>query len=78
VNEVKQNCDPTSHAEMQALRAAGAQLKQQRLDGCVVYASGSFDTGWRAHLACIALVAVLTERFAPAHDAKVRNAPTSP
>lgn len=40
VNEVKQNCDPTSHAEIQALRAAGAQLKQQRLDGCVVYASG--------------------------------------
>ena len=40
VNEVVQTCDPTSHAEMQALRAAGAQLKQQRLDGCVVYASG--------------------------------------
>ena len=40
VNEVVQTCDPTSHAEMQALRAAGAQLQQQRLDGCVVYASG--------------------------------------
>ena len=40
VNEVIQNCDPTSHAEMQALRAAGAALGQTRLDGCVVYASG--------------------------------------
>ncbi len=40
VNEVAQTCDPTSHAEMQALRAAGAQLQQPRLDGCVVYASG--------------------------------------
>lgn len=40
VNEVAQTCDPTSHAEMQALRAAGAQLQQTRLDGCVVYASG--------------------------------------
>lgn len=40
INEVAQTCDPTSHAEMQALRAAGAQLQQPRLDGCVVYASG--------------------------------------
>lgn len=40
VNEVLKNCDPTSHAEIQALRAAGAALGQPRLDGCVVYASG--------------------------------------
>lgn len=40
VNEVKQKCDPTSHAEIEALRAAGAALGQTRLDGCVVYASG--------------------------------------
>jgi tRNA(Arg) A34 adenosine deaminase TadA len=40
VNRVKQNCDPTSHAEIEALRAAGAALGQTRLDGCVVYASG--------------------------------------
>ena len=40
VNEIVQTCDPTSHAEMQALRAASAALQQPRLDGCVVYASG--------------------------------------
>ena len=40
VNEIVQTCDPTSHAEMQALRAASAALRQPRLDGCVVYASG--------------------------------------
>ena len=40
VNEIVQTCDPTSHAEMQAVRAASAALKQPRLDGCVVYASG--------------------------------------
>ena len=40
VNQVKQHCDPTSHAEIEALRAAGAALGQTRLDGCVVYASG--------------------------------------
>ena len=40
VNQVKQKCDPTSHAEIEALRAAGAALGQTRLDGCVVYASG--------------------------------------
>ena len=40
VNEIVQTGDPTSHAEMQAVRAASAALKQPRLDGCVVYASG--------------------------------------
>lgn len=40
VNEIVQTCDPTSHAEMQAVRAASAALRQPRLDGCVVYASG--------------------------------------
>lgn len=40
VNEIVQTCDPTSHAEMQAVRAASAVLQQPRLDGCVVYASG--------------------------------------
>ena len=40
VNEIVQTCDPTSHAEMQAVRAASAALQQPRLDGCVVYASG--------------------------------------
>ena len=40
VNEIVQTCDPTSHAEMQAVRAASAFLQQPRLDGSVVYASG--------------------------------------
>ncbi len=40
VNEIVQTCDPTSHAEMQAVRAASAALGRPRLDGCVVYASG--------------------------------------
>lgn len=40
VNEIVQTCDPTSHAEMQALRAASAALGQPSLEGCVVYASG--------------------------------------
>ncbi len=40
VNEIVQTCDPTSHAEMQAVRAASAILQQPRLDGSVVYASG--------------------------------------
>lgn len=40
VNEIVQTCDPTSHAEMQAVRAASAVLQQPRLEGCVVYASG--------------------------------------
>jgi CP family cyanate transporter-like MFS transporter len=41
-------------------------------------ASGSFATGWLAHLACVALAAVLTVRFAPQHYAKVMNAPEPP
>lgn len=30
-------CDPTAHAEVQALRAAGARLGNYRLDGCTLY-----------------------------------------
>lgn len=40
VNEVTQTFDPTSHAEIQAVRAASAALGQPGLQGCVVYASG--------------------------------------
>ncbi len=40
VNEIVHSHDPTTHAEMQALRAASRQLGRPRLDGCVVYASG--------------------------------------
>ena len=41
-------------------------------------ASGSFATGWMAHLACVALVAVLTVRFAPQRYAEVMRAPVQP
>jgi CP family cyanate transporter-like MFS transporter len=37
--------------------------------------SGSFATGWLAHLACVAVVAVLTVRFAPRRYADVMRAP---
>jgi tRNA(Arg) A34 adenosine deaminase TadA len=40
VNEVLATNDPSTHAEMQAIRAAAARLKTSRLEGCVVYASG--------------------------------------
>ena len=40
VNEVDATCDPTAHAEMQAVRAAGAALGKPDLTGCTVYASG--------------------------------------
>lgn len=40
VNEVEALCDPSAHAEMQAVRAAGRALKSTDLSGCTVYASG--------------------------------------
>jgi guanine deaminase len=40
VNAILATNDPTTHAELQAIRAASAVLKSPRLDGCVVYASG--------------------------------------
>jgi guanine deaminase len=40
VNCVAATGDPTSHAEIEAIRAAARALKSERLDGCVVYASG--------------------------------------
>jgi len=40
VNEVDDLCDPTAHAEMQAVRAAAAALNSTDLSGCTVYASG--------------------------------------
>jgi guanine deaminase len=40
VNRVAATTDPTSHAEIEAIRAAARALKSERLDGCVVYASG--------------------------------------
>lgn len=40
VNEVDTTCDPSAHAEMQAVRAASRALGNPDLSGCTVYASG--------------------------------------
>lgn len=40
VNRMLADSDPTGHAEMLALRAAGKALQSPRLDGCSIYASG--------------------------------------
>jgi tRNA(Arg) A34 adenosine deaminase TadA len=40
VNRIQADNDPTAHAELLALRAAGKALQSPRLDGCAVYASG--------------------------------------
>ena len=40
VNEVDANCDPSAHAEMQAVRAASKALRTTDLSGSVMYASG--------------------------------------
>lgn len=40
VNEIHVDNDPTAHAEMTAIRAAGRTLGSPDLGGCTVYASG--------------------------------------
>lgn len=40
VNEIAATGDPTTHAELQAIRAASRVLGAPRLDGCIIYASG--------------------------------------
>ncbi len=40
VNEILRSNDPTSHAELNALRAASQKLGAPDLSGCAVYASG--------------------------------------
>ncbi|MCO5131575.1 MAG: nucleoside deaminase [Xanthobacteraceae bacterium] len=40
VNEIHTTNDPTSHAEMNAIRAASRKLGSPDLGGCAVYASG--------------------------------------
>ncbi|MGI6219800.1 MAG: nucleoside deaminase [Bacteroidaceae bacterium] len=38
-NRVTLNCDPTAHAEVQAIRAAAARLGTFDLSGCTIYTS---------------------------------------
>lgn len=38
-NEIASRCDPTAHAEILALRAAGGRLHRPVLDGAVLYSS---------------------------------------
>ena len=38
-NRVTENCDPTAHAEVSAIRAACAALRDFKLTGCTVYSS---------------------------------------
>ncbi|HWT37691.1 MAG TPA: nucleoside deaminase [Paraburkholderia sp.] len=40
VNEILRTNDPTSHAELNAIRAASQKLGSPNLAGCTVYASG--------------------------------------
>ncbi|BFG79521.1 nucleoside deaminase [Paraburkholderia terrae] len=40
VNEILHTNDPTSHAELNAIRAASQKLGSPNLSGCTVYASG--------------------------------------
>lgn len=40
VNEILRTNDPTSHAELNAIRAASQKLNSANLAGCTVYASG--------------------------------------
>ncbi len=40
VNEIHSTNDPTTHAELTAIRAASRKLGSPSLEGCVVYASG--------------------------------------
>ncbi|WP_449254589.1 nucleoside deaminase [Bosea sp. (in: a-proteobacteria)] len=40
VNAIARTNDPTAHAELMALRAAGRALGTPDLSGCIVYASG--------------------------------------
>jgi tRNA(adenine34) deaminase len=38
-NEVEKRCDPSAHAEILAMRAAGARLRRSRFAGAVLYST---------------------------------------
>ncbi len=38
-NQVTENCDPTAHAEVQAIRKACQHLNNFQLQGCIIYTS---------------------------------------
>lgn len=40
INDILKTLDPTSHAELNAIKEASFKLKTPNLEGCVVYASG--------------------------------------
>lgn len=40
INEMLKTNDPSSHAELEAIREAGKKLGRLTLEGCTVYASG--------------------------------------
>ena len=72
---------PTQAGAMSALMQGGGFLLAALAPWVMATlhgASGSFDSGWLMHLGCVALVAVLTVRFAPQRYAAVMHAPVAP
>ena len=69
---------PTQAGAMSALMQGGGFLLAALAPWVMATlhgASGSFNSGWLMHLGCVALVAVLTVRFAPQRYAAVMRAP---
>jgi len=58
VNRVTGDCDPTAHAEIEAIRAAAKALNNFHLEGCEIYSSCEpcpmcFSAIYWAHLDCV-------------------------
>ncbi len=58
VNRVTDDCDPTAHAEIRAIRAAARALNDFHLEGCEIYSSCEpcpmcFSAIYWAHLDCV-------------------------
>ena len=70
--------DPAQAGALSALMQGGGFLLAALAPWVVASlhgASGGFGAGWLVHLGCVALVAVLTVRFAPQRYAQVMRAP---